>query len=151
MHHTQRREEGHTLEKIERRVGRHNLQAAGAGRTLGEGEDRTAHHKELGPEVERTRMVGWVVVRVGSLVGDIGPEVGGRRKGRLDRDSLDRDSCSWLKIEGGYSALIDPKPRSRNVPSLCLCLSPPATFICSNSLVISLNQDILIDLMSRCQ
>lgn len=94
MHHTQRREEEHTLERVERRVGHHNLQAAGAGRTLGEGEDRTAHHKKPGPEVERTRMVGWVVVQVGSLVGDIGPEVGGRRKGRLDWDSLDRDSRS---------------------------------------------------------
>lgn len=67
---------------------------------VGEGQDRTIRHKELEPEVERTHMVEQVVVRVGNLVGHIGPEVAGRRMERLDLGSR-----SWLRIEGDYSAL----------------------------------------------
>jgi hypothetical protein len=61
--------------------------AAGVGRMIGEGQDRTDRHKELVPEGERTRTAEQVVVQVDSLVGHIGPEVGRNRKEHLDLGS----------------------------------------------------------------
>ena len=58
VHRNRRREvEECNLEGVEGRAGCHsyNLRAAGAGRTVGEGQDRTVRHKELEPEVARTR------------------------------------------------------------------------------------------------